>query len=94
MAFRDRLRRLRRLSKGDEVVIPQRDGTTRRFPEAALREAFLEDLDRTLGRVDPDTPVHPLVTAIANSDDHTWTRSFFAGGEGRLEAVEDLSEGP
>ncbi len=92
MAFRDRLRRLRRASRDDMVAIRQVDGTTRRFPTSALKEAFLEDLDRTLGRVDRDTPVHPLITAIANSDDPAWARSFVGDGEGNPKAVEDLSE--
>ncbi len=92
MAFRDRLRRLQRASRGDMVAIPQRDGTTLRFPKSELREAFLEDLDRSLGRMDPDTPVHPMITAIANSDDPTWARSFVGDGEGNPKAVEDLSE--
>jgi hypothetical protein len=94
VAFRDRLRRLRRLSEDEAVIIRQRDGTVKRFPKSALSVAFLEDLDRSLGRMDPDTPVHPLITAIANSDDPAWTRSFVGDGAGSPKAVEDLSEGP
>jgi hypothetical protein len=94
MALRDRLRRLEREARGDMVAIPQRDGTVRRFPKSALSVAFLEDFDRSLGRMDPDTPVHPLITAIANSDDPAWARSFVGDGEGSPKAVEDLSEGP
>ncbi len=94
MAFRDRLRRLRRASRDDMVAIPQRDGTVKRFPKSALSVAFLEDLDRSLGRMDPDAPVHPLITAIANSDDPTWARSFVGDGAGNPKAVADLSEEP
>jgi hypothetical protein len=42
--------------------------------------------------MDPDTPVHPLITAVANSDDPTWARSFVGDGAGSPKAVEDLSE--
>ncbi len=94
MAFRDRLRRLRRASRDDMVAIPQRDGTVKRFPKSALREAFLEDVDRTLGRVGSEVPTHPLLVALHNSDDPMRTGGWFmSGGDPPdLEAVEDLSE--
>ncbi len=94
MGLRARLRRLQRLSEDEAVTIRQTDGTVRRFPKSALRLAFLEDFDRTLGRIGSETPTHPLLVTIANSDDPTWTRSFVGDGEGRLEPLEDLSEGP
>ncbi len=94
MAFRDRLRRLQRASRDDMVAIPQRDGTVKRFPKSAIKAAFLEDVDRTLGRIGSETPTHPLLVAARNTNDPTWTRSFVGGGEGRLEELEDLSEGP
>ncbi len=94
MAFRDRLRRLRRASRGDMVAIPQRDGTTRHFPKSALREAFVEDVDRAAGRVDPDTPLNPLLAALRNSSDPRALGLFMGGGDLHPDAVADLSEGP
>jgi hypothetical protein len=94
VAFRDRLRRLQRLSEGEAVTIRQTDGTVKRFPESALREAFIEDLDRTAGRVGPETPVHPILTALRNSGDPAPLGLFMGGGEGSLEPLEDLSEDP
>jgi hypothetical protein len=76
------------------VAIRQTDGTTRRFPKSALAEAFLEDVDRTLGRMGSETPTHPLLVAARDSDDPAWARSFVGDGAGDPEAVEDLSEGP
>ncbi len=94
MGLRDRIGRLRRASKGDMVAIPQRDGTTPRFPKSAIKAAFLEDVDRTLGRMGSEVPLHPLLAAARNSDDPAWARSFVGDGAGDPEAVEDLSEGP
>jgi hypothetical protein len=94
VGLKDRIRRLQRRAEGPVVSIPQTDGTVKRFPEGALREAFLEDVGRTTGRIGHDTPVHPLLVAARNSSDPTWPGSFFAGasaGEYRTEPVEDLS---
>ena len=94
MAFRDRLRRLRRLSEGGAVAIPQRDGTVKRFPQHELRAAFIEDVDRTAGRLGAETPVHPLLVAIHNASETAPLGLFMGGGEGRPGTAEDLSEGP
>ncbi len=94
VAYRDRLRRLRRLSEGGAVAIPQRDGTVERFPASALREAFLEDVARAGGRVGPEAPVHPMLAALRSSSDPMRAGLFMGGGEGSLEPPEDLSEDP
>ncbi len=92
--MRGRIRRLQREARGDEVTIPQKGGGVKRFPRHELREAFLEDVDRTLGRIGSETPTHPLLVALHNSDDPMRTGGWFmSGGDPPdLEAVEDLSE--
>ena len=88
MALRDRLKRLQRLSEGEMVVIPQVDGSIKRFPPSDLEAAFVNECKRLRGE---DLPVHPLTAAAANSSSAEWNRSAFAEmhvvGE-----IEDLSE--
>ena len=90
MGLRDELRRLKREGKGNVVTIPQPDGTVRRFPEAALRDAFLNAFHRTLGE---DLPEHPLSAAARNSTDAKWRDSVVAGVEVVSPPPENLSEG-
>jgi hypothetical protein len=71
MAFKDRLRRLARLAEGDIIEIPQRDGTVARFPETAIREAYLNAMDR-IGAGPDAPPRHPLLEAARNSSDPRW----------------------
>ena len=93
MAFRDRLRRLQREARGDEVIIPQVDGTVKRFPQRELRAAFLEDVDRTAGRVGPEVPVHPILTALRSSSDPAPLGLFMGGGDPHHpDPTPDLSE--
>ena len=89
MGIRDRLRRLQRLSEGEMVVIVQQDGTTARFPEAALKDAFCRNMDRLRGM---DVEPHPLSVAIQNAAHcEPWHDSFFDMVEVG-ENVADLSE--
>jgi hypothetical protein len=95
MGLRDRIRRLQRRVEGPVVSIPQTDGTVKRFPESALREAFIEDLDRTAGRVGPEVPVHPILTALHNASETAPLGLFMGVGDlQHLEPLEDLSEEP
>ena len=95
MSLRDRLRRLRRAAEGPVVTIPQRDGSVKRFPESALGPAFVDALDRELGRKglrsDPEVPEHPLCTAARNSSDPEWRNSLYVTDRPE-EPVPDLSE--
>ncbi len=92
--MRGRLRRLQREARGDEVIIPQVGGTVKRFPQHELRAAFIEDVDRTAGRLGAETPVHPLLVAIHNASETAPLGLFMGGGEGRPGTAEDLSEDP
>ncbi len=88
MALRDRLKRLQRLSEGEMVVIPQADGSIKRFPASDLEAAFINECRRLRGE---NLEVHPLTLAAANSSSAEWNRSAFA--EMHIEGeIEDLSE--
>jgi hypothetical protein len=93
MSLRRELRRLERLAQGEIISIPQQDGPPARFPESALREAFLNAMERLKGG--PDVPPrHPLLEAARNSSDSQWRESFFSDidYEGATTPIEDLSE--
>ncbi len=88
MSIRDRLRRLERASEEDMVLIPQPDGPPVKFPESALKDAFLINVRRATGE---DVPEHPLSIAAARSGDLKWMGTLV----GRVEVsqdVEDVSE--
>ena len=88
MGLRDALRRLRRASEGAVVSIPQPDGPDAKFPESALKDAFMAASRRKGGE---DIPVHPLGLAAARSPDRTWSESFYADPGDAARSVEDLS---
>jgi hypothetical protein len=74
------------------IAIPQLDGTVKRFPQSAAKEAFFNLIDR-MGGGDEAPPEHPLIAAARNSSEPQWSRSFYAGGgEGWTDPIEDLSE--
>jgi hypothetical protein len=93
MRIGDRLNKLERMSKRDAVHIPQEDGTVKSFPQSALKDAFLSEVDRMRGE---EVPRHPLTEAVSTSSDPNWSNSFFAGmttaDGGDPRDVPDLSE--
>lgn len=93
MGLRDKLRRLERASREETTDIPQQDGTVRRFPKSAYKEAFLNAVDR-LGAGEDAPPRHPLLEAAANSSDPRWRNGAFGDDDhdGSTDPVEDLSE--
>ena len=88
------LRSLERRSEQEMVAIPQMDGSVKRFPQSALKEAFMNCMER-LGAGDDAPPLHPLVEAAANSSDPRWRESYFGDIDfpGSTEPIEDRSEG-
>ncbi len=48
------------------VFVPQKDGTTKRFPQSALQESFMTNMKRLRGE---DVPRHPLGVAAFQSAD-------------------------
>jgi hypothetical protein len=93
VGLRDRLRRLEDAAEREMIVIAQRDGTAKRFPPEAYKEAFKNHMDR-LGAGEDALPEHALIEAARNSSDPEWTNSFFANDDPEewIEPVEDLSE--
>ncbi len=72
------------------MTIPQKDGTVKRFPERDLAAAYLDAVDRSIGRSEPEDPEHPICAAARNSSDPEWRDSLFVTEW--QEPVEDLSE--
>jgi hypothetical protein len=91
--LRDRLPKLERDSEEEMIVIPQKDGTVRRFPPEAGMEAFINHMDR-LGAGEDAPLEYPLIEAARNSSAPEWSRSFFATDDPEewTKPVPDLSE--
>ena len=93
MGIRDRLRKLEEEAEGQVLIIPQREGTVKRFPPGAGKDAYMNMMDRLdAGEVAP--PEHPLIEAARNSSDPKWLHSFFAveDPDEWVKLVPDLSE--
>ncbi len=90
MGLRRRVKRLEKETEGGTVFIPQRDGTVKRFPQSALQDSFLANMDRLRGR---DVPPHPLGVAAAASPVREWSRSMYSADWVTIVTPpEDLSE--
>ncbi len=92
------LKTLEREARGEEIGVPQMDGSEDRFPRSVLAEAFLHELGRVKG--EHDEPPHPLTVAMTRSSDPNLRSSAFAALSGVDEdgnilpprRVPDLSE--
>ncbi len=93
MGLRGWLKRLEKDARGEEIVIPQRDGTVARFPQSAARDAFINLMDR-MGAGEDAPPEHPLIAAARNSSEPEWADSIYAIEDpaAHVVPVEDLSE--
>jgi hypothetical protein len=92
MELREKLKRLEEAAEEETIVVPQRDGTVRRFPASACEEAFVNLMDR-LGAGEDAPPEHPMLAAVRNSSDPGWIASFYFVGDPdeMTKPVEDLS---
>jgi hypothetical protein len=92
MGLKDRVRRALRVSREDDIVIPQQDGSIRRFPRSAYKDAFLNAIER-LGAKEDAPPRHPMLDAAKNSSDRKWREFYFGDLDypGATEPIEDLS---
>jgi hypothetical protein len=92
MGLRDRTKRAEKAAEEEMIVIPQKDGTAKRFPQSAGMDAYMNLFDR-LGAGEDAPPEHPLIAAAKNSSEPEWSQSFYAtNDEGWTDPVEDLSE--
>jgi hypothetical protein len=64
--LRGRLRKLERGMDETLVAVEHEDGTTSRFPEAALADAFVHEMNRMRRHHDGDDPgpAHPVIVAL------------------------------
>ncbi len=85
MGLRGWLRRLEKDAQGEMIEIPQKDGTVKKFPQSAARDAFLSLCE---GRD------HPLLAAARNSSDLSFSgfASVYATDPAEMRNVEDRSE--
>jgi hypothetical protein len=92
MELRAKLRKLERDAREEMLAIPQQDGTIKRFPMSAGKEAFKNAWER-LGAGENAPPEHPLVVAARNSSDPGWSSSFYAANdENWTDPIKELSE--
>jgi hypothetical protein len=92
VGLRSWIKRLERDAREEMIVIPQKDGTVKKFPKAEGIEALLNLFDR-LGAGEDAPPEHPMLEAVRNSSDPEWTTTIFAmAEEDWTDPVEDLSE--
>ena len=90
--MRSWIKRLERVAGEEMIVIPQKDGTVKRFPASAKKDAYLNLCER-LGAGEDAPPEHPLLAAARNSSDWWWAQSVYAEDpEELVKPVEDLSE--
>jgi hypothetical protein len=93
VGIRGRLRKVESAAEEKMIVIPQRDGTVRRFPAEEGMKAYMNLMERLGAGVDAP-PEHPLIAAARNSTDLEWSQSFYAVNDPEewVQPVEDLSE--
>jgi hypothetical protein len=93
MGLRSWIKRIERASHKEMIEIPQQDGTLARFPRSAVRDAYLNLMER-MGAGEDAPPEHPLLTAARNSSDPSWRESTYSVDESWVDPakLEDLSE--
>jgi hypothetical protein len=93
VGIRGRLRKVESAAEEKMIVIPQRDGTVRRFLAEEGMKAYMNLFDR-LGAGEDAPPEHPLIEAVRNSTDSEWTWAFYTVNDPDewIKAVPDLSE--
>ena len=91
--LKGRIRKLEEELTGEMITIPQRDGTLRRLPPGAGKDALLNFIER-IGAGEDASPEHPLMEAARNSSEPKWAGSFFAveDPDEWVKPIPDLSE--
>lgn len=93
MSLRGWIKRLERHAREEMIEVPQQDGTVKRFPQSAARDAFANLMNR-LGAGEDAPPEHPMIQAARNSSEPAWSESFYAAGDPDewTHPIPDLSE--
>jgi hypothetical protein len=93
LGLKEQLERLKRAARGEEIRIPQRDGTVARFPESAAADAYQNWLER-MGAGEDAPAEHPMLAAVRNSTGPEWRSSAYMveDPDEHVRPVEDLSE--
>jgi hypothetical protein len=93
MGLRRWLQKLERAAEDGMISIPQIDGTVKRFPASASRDAYLNLFER-MGAGEDAPPEHPLLAAVRNSSDEWWLNSAYLveDPDAWTEPIGDLSE--
>jgi len=86
------IRRLEHSAREETIEIPQEDGTVKRFPQSAAKDALVNLVDR-MGAGEDAPPEHPMIAAVRNSSEPQGAQSFYAANsEDWTDPIEDLSE--
>jgi len=93
MGLRSWVKRLERSAQEEMIVIPQKDGTVKKFPQSAAKDAFLNLTDR-MGAGEDAPPEHPMIDAVRNASEPWPPNSFYIceDPDKWTEPIEDLSE--
>jgi hypothetical protein len=90
---RGHLRRLERLAEEEVIIVPQRDGTVRRFPRETGEEALINLMDRP-GAGKDAPPEHPMIETVRNSSEPAWGGALWDANDPDewVKPIEDCSE--
>jgi hypothetical protein len=93
VGIRNKVKRLEKAARCEMIEIPQKDGTTARFPASAGIEAYMNFFER-MGAGEDAPPEHPLLVAARNSSDPYWSKGIYGVNDPAAwtEPIEDLSE--
>ena len=93
MGIWGRLRKVESAAEEKMIIIPQRDGTVRRFPAEEGMKAYMNLMER-LGAGEDAPPEHPLIEAVRNFSDSEWTWAFYTVNDPDewIKPVPDFSE--
>ncbi|MDQ3911273.1 MAG: hypothetical protein M3305_05790 [Actinomycetota bacterium] len=94
MGLRRWIKRLEHDAEEDMIEIPLQGSGVARFPESALPEAYLRNMDilrAKIGGASPPEP-HPLQIALRNAAQYEKWHDSYTDGLEEFGPVEDLSE--
>jgi hypothetical protein len=97
MGLREKLKLQERRADTASVVVPQADGSVKKFPESAAMDAFLSMSERGKAHCHGEElpPVHPLIVALRTVDEEAMPRLMSEHGTilGLMEGEDQIYEG-